>query len=72
MFGYATDEWDKESLMPCSHYYASRLCEELADARHSGRIPWLRPDCKTQVIVEYQHEKGLVKPVRFYNILIST
>jgi S-adenosylmethionine synthetase len=47
MFGYATDEWDTETLHPYSHYLANKICEELANARHSGAIPWLRPDCKS-------------------------
>jgi len=47
MFGYATDEWDKEILHPYSHYLANSLCEELAKARKSKLIPWLRPDCKS-------------------------
>lgn len=72
MFGYATDEWDKETLHPYSHYLSNLLCEEMAKARHSGEIPWLRPDCKSQVIVEYKNESGKVTPVRIYNILIST
>jgi len=42
-------------------------------ARKNGSIPWLRPDCKSQVIVEYEKlEKGVLKPTRVYNILIST
>jgi len=45
----------------------------MAKKRKNGEIPWLRPDCKSQVIVEYQKlEKGNVKPIRVYNILIST
>lgn len=72
MFGYATDEWDKETLFPYSHYLANKICEEMAKARHSGQIPWLRPDCKSQVIVEYKNDKGMITPVRIYNILIST
>ena len=36
MFGYATDEWDKITLHPYSHYLANIICEELANARHSG------------------------------------
>ena len=73
MFGYATDEWDSVTLHPYSHYLANLLCEEMAKARHSGAIPWLRPDCKSQVIVEYGNEKGKkLKVVRIYNILIST
>jgi S-adenosylmethionine synthetase len=72
MFGYATNEWDTETLHPYSHYLSNLLCEEMAKARHSGAIPWLRPDCKSQVIVEYQNENGRVKPISIYNILIST
>ena len=47
MFGYATDEWDKETLHPYSHHLANRICEEMVKQRHSGEIPWLRPDCKS-------------------------
>lgn len=73
MFGYATDEWDTVTLHPYSHWLANKICEEMAHARHSGSIPWLRPDCKSQVVVEYQTiEGGKLKPVRIYNILIST
>jgi len=73
MFGYATDEWDEETLHPYSHVLANTICEEMAIARKDGSIPWLRPDCKSQVIVEYERlEKGVLKPIRVYNILIST
>ena len=72
MFGYATDEWDKVSLHPYSHYLSNLLCEEIAKSRHSGAIPWLRPDCKSQVIVEYKKEGNMIKPHSIYNILIST
>lgn len=73
MFGYATDEWDTESLHPYSHWLSNKLCEELAAQRHSGEIPWLRPDNKSQVILEYKKEDdGKLTPVRVYNILIST
>jgi S-adenosylmethionine synthetase len=47
----------------------------MAKARHSKRIPWLRPDCKAQVIVEYQKsttERGRLIPVSIHTILIST
>lgn len=72
MFGYATDEWDEESLHPYSHYLSNKLCEVLAEMRHSGEIPWLRPDAKSQVILEYKKEDdGKLTPVRVYNILIS-
>jgi S-adenosylmethionine synthetase len=45
----------------------------MAKERKNGGIPWLRPDCKSQVIVEYEKlANGNVKPVGVYNILIST
>jgi len=47
MFGYATNEWDQKTLHPLSHQLACEINEELAKARHSGDIPWLRPDCKS-------------------------
>ena len=73
MFGYATDEWDKELLHPTSHVFANKICEEMAIARKNGSIPWLRPDCKSQVIVEYREElDGRMTPLRVYNVLIST
>ena len=47
MFGYATDEWDTETLHPYSHVLSNQLCELMATKRKSGEIPWLRPDCKS-------------------------
>ena len=73
MFGYATNEWDKESLHPYSHQLSNQLCELMAIKRKNGEIPWLRPDNKSQVVVEYEKlGNGMVKPIRVYNILIST
>jgi len=73
MFGYATNEWDSVYLHPYSHWLANKICEELAAQRHSGEIPWLRLDCKSQVILEYKKEdNGKLTPIRVYNILIST
>lgn len=72
MFGYATDEWDTKLLHPYSHVLANQICELLAKLRKTGRLPWLRPDCKSQVIVEYKQEEGRVKIQRVFNILIST
>ena len=73
MFGYATDEWDEETLHPYSHVLANTIFEEMAIARKNGSIPWVRPDCKSQVIGEYEKlPKGVLKPIRVYNILIST
>jgi S-adenosylmethionine synthetase len=73
MFGYATDEWDTVTLHPYSHVLANQICEEMAKLRKDGTLPWLRPDVKSQVIVEYEKlPTGHVKPLRVYNILIST
>jgi len=72
MFGYATDEYDKETLFPFSHQLASRICQKLAELRKSKEVPWLRPDCKSQVTVEYQRDKDVIKPLRVFNVLVST
>ena len=73
MFGYATNEYDDELLHPISHVWANKICEEMAIQRKDGTIPWLRPDNKSQVIVEYEKlPNGNVKPKRVYNVLIST
>ena len=66
MFGYATDETDV--LMPMPHYLASRLAERLAEVRHDGTVPYLRPDGKTQVTVRYESNR----PVSVEAIVIST
>lgn len=47
MFGYATDEWDKEILHPYSHVLANQLVEEMARLRKDGTLGWLRPDVKS-------------------------
>ena len=66
MFGYASNETG--TLMPMPHYLASRLAERLAEVRHNGTLPYLRPDGKTQVTVRY--EDG--RPVAVETIVIST
>lgn len=71
MFGYATAEWDSETLLPFSHYLASKICERMSECRRSGAIGWLRPDCKSQVTVEYQKEGNLIIPVRVNSVLVS-
>ncbi|KAL9649855.1 hypothetical protein ABK040_009668 [Willaertia magna] len=71
MFGYATDETPE--LMPLSHLLASKLAKRLTDVRKDGTLPWLRPDGKTQVTVEYEKlENGNLKPKRISTLLIST
>ena len=67
MFGYACDETPE--LMPAPISLAHALCRALAEARKSGRLPWLRPDGKSQVTVEYD-EAGRV--VRCPAIVVST
>ena len=70
MFGYATNE--TEELFPFSHLMAIQLSMKLTEVRKKGILPWLRPDGKTQVTVEYKRENGNMIPIRIQNILIST
>ena len=67
MFGFACDE--TESLMPAPIALAHRLTRKLTEARETGRLPWLRPDGKSQVTVEYD-EDG--RPLRCDAVVIST
>merc|ERR1719478_1345843 len=70
MFGYATDETPE--LMPLTHVLATQLGYKLTEVRKNGVCPWVRPDGKTQVTVEYKNEGGAMVPVRVHTILIST
>ncbi|KAI6045531.1 methionine adenosyltransferase [Pisolithus marmoratus] len=70
MFGYATDE--TEEYMPLTITLAHKLNAALAAARRSGLLPWLRPDSKTQVTVEYTSDNGAMIPLRVDTIVIST
>jgi S-adenosylmethionine synthetase len=67
MFGYACR--DTEHLMPLPITLAHALTRRLAAARRSGELPWLRPDGKSQVTVEYD-ESG--RPVRVHTVVVST
>ncbi len=66
MFGYATNETD--AYMPAPIYYAQRMAMRLAKVRKEGIVPYLRPDGKTQVTVEYDNDK----PVRIDAVVVST
>ena len=66
MFGYACDETPE--LMPAPIMFAHRLGRELTRIRKSGKIPWLRPDAKSQVSVAYENDR----PVAVVNAVIST
>jgi S-adenosylmethionine synthetase len=66
MFGYACD--DTAELMPLPIYLAHRLAEGLTRARKSGSVPYLRPDGKTQVTIEYDGDR----PVRLDTVVVSS
>jgi len=66
MFGYAVNETPE--LMPMPIMLAHKLCRRLAEARENGEIPYLRPDGKSQVVVEYEDRR----PVRVHTVLVST
>ncbi len=66
MFGFATNE--TPSLMPLPNYYAHRIMQRQAELRKDGRLPWLRPDAKSQLTVKYVDGK----PVAIDTVVVST
>jgi S-adenosylmethionine synthetase len=66
MFGYACNETPE--LMPTPIMFAHRLGRALTAVRKSGRVPWLRPDAKSQVSIRYENDR----PVEVVNVVIST
>jgi S-adenosylmethionine synthetase len=66
MFGYACDE--TPSLMPMAIYLAHRLVERQSEVRRDGRLPWLRPDAKSQVTLRYVNGK----PDSIETVVLST
>ena len=66
MFGYATDE--TPGLMPATLYYSHKILETMAADRHSGKAPFLEPDAKSQVTLQY--ENGV--PTRAVALVVST
>jgi len=66
MFGYATDETDM--FMPLPIHLAHRIVERLAELRQRNKLPWLRPDGKSQVTIEYENER----PKRVHTVVVST
>ena len=66
MFGYACNE--TPTLMPFPLYYAHRIMQRQAEVRRDGRLPWLRPDAKSQLTVRYVNGK----PVEIDTVVVST
>jgi S-adenosylmethionine synthetase len=66
MFGYACNE--TAQLMPLPIYYAHRIMQRQAEVRRDGRLPWLRPDAKSQLTVRYLDGK----PVAIDTVVVST
>jgi S-adenosylmethionine synthetase len=68
MFGYACDETPQ--LMPMPIYYSHRLMQRQSEVRKDGRLPWLRPDAKSQVTVRYDKDTGMATGID--TIVLST
>jgi S-adenosylmethionine synthetase len=69
MYGYATDE--TEEMMPLTIMLAHKMNRLMANYRRDGTLPWVRPDSKTQVTVEYRLDEGACVPVRVHTVVVS-
>ncbi len=70
MFGYATDETDE--AMPLTLLLAHKLNKTLANLRRDGTLPWVWPDGKSQVTIEYKFDRGACVPIRVHTVVVST
>ncbi|PHV10246.1 methionine adenosyltransferase [Chitinimonas sp. BJB300] len=68
MFGYACDE--TPTFMPAAIYLSHRLVQRQSELRKDGRLPWLRPDAKSQVTLRYDADTG--RPISIDTIVLST
>ena len=69
MFGYATDETPE--YFPLTLQLAHKLNKEMTESRNNGTLPWVRPDTKTQVTIEYEDDNGAVIPRRVDTVVVS-
>lgn len=69
MFGYATDE--TEECMPLTVLLAHKLNARIKELSKTGACPWILPDSKTQVTVEYRDNMGAMEPLRVHTLVIS-
>lgn len=70
MFGYATDE--TKEFMPLTLTLAHAITQKLSELRRDGTLPWLRPDCKSQVTIRYRLDQGALIPLNVHTVVIST
>jgi len=66
MFGFASDETPE--LMPATIQFAHQITRRLAEVRRSGELPWVRPDGKAQVTIEFENGR----PARVHTVVVST
>ncbi|KAE8285431.1 S-adenosylmethionine synthase isoform type-2 [Larimichthys crocea] len=69
MFGYATDE--TEECMPLTILLAHKINYRMKELSRNGECPWILPDSKSQVTVEYRDNMGAMEPLRVHTVVIS-